>query len=168
MELTIVKPDENHASAIATICANGWRQTVEGKLSEAYQIKTVDFWYRYERVRKDISKGIYTYVALINDEVVGVIGGGQTKPNSGEVFVLYVDEEYRYTGVGKQLLEKFTQHQLKTNVNEQWVSVQDGNQRGIPFYKARGFDFQKKRIEHTETGEKQVSLRYKRYISHLS
>lgn len=33
---------------------------------------------------------------------------------------------------------------LNINVNEQWVSVQDGNQRGIPFYEARGFAFQKK------------------------
>ncbi|WP_240335281.1 hypothetical protein [Paraliobacillus sediminis] len=103
MELTIVKPDENHASAVATICANGWRQTVEGKFSEAYQIKTVDFWYQYERVSKDISKGIYTYVAIINDEVVGVIGGGQTKANSGEVFVLYVDEENLHNTNLKQM-----------------------------------------------------------------
>ncbi|WP_232827950.1 GNAT family N-acetyltransferase [Paraliobacillus sp. X-1268] len=145
MELTIVKPSENHTSEIATICTNGWKQTVENKLSDKHQVKTVAFWYQKERVKQDIEKGIYTYVALIDDKVVGVIGGGLKEPNIGEIFVFYVDEEYRYKGVGKQLLERFTEYQLKINVKEQWVSVQDGNQRGIPFYEARGFTFQKKK-----------------------
>lgn len=43
MKITIVKPTENHIEAISRICSNGWKQTVEGKLSEEYQEQNVAF-----------------------------------------------------------------------------------------------------------------------------
>jgi GNAT superfamily N-acetyltransferase len=164
MDVLISKPNTNHTEAIATICSEGWMQTVEGVLSDDYQRKNINFWYNYERVFDDISNGLYSYIALCNSQVVGVIGGGLTGGNVGEVFVLYVDETYRYKGIGRLLLEKLTQEQVSSGVNEQWVSVQEGNQRGIPFYEARGFVFQKKKPTITETGEKQISLRYSRIV----
>ena len=79
-------------------------------------------------------------------------------PGVGEVFVLYIDETYRYQGIGRRLLKALTQQQLAHDATEQWVSVQKGNQRGIPFYKARGFVFQEEMTTLTDTKEKQVSL----------
>ncbi|MDL4842321.1 GNAT family N-acetyltransferase [Aquibacillus rhizosphaerae] len=104
------------------------------------------------------------HIALLNSDVVGVIGGVITKPSVGEVFVLYVNEAYLYKGIGRRLFEALTKDQKHKNAVEQWVSVQEGNQRGIPFYEARGFLFQKSKITLTETGEKQVSLRYSRIL----
>ncbi|MFC4560163.1 GNAT family N-acetyltransferase [Virgibacillus kekensis] len=164
MEVTIAKPSEHHTEGIASVCAAGWRQTVEGKLSVAYQEQNVEFWYNHQRVRDDIKAGNYSHVALHNLEVVGVAGGGMTGPKTGEVFVLYVDESCRYQGIGRQLLEALTDEQIELGANEQWVSVQEDNQYGIPFYEARGFIFQEKRITETETGEKQVSRRYLRKL----
>ncbi|WP_440898140.1 GNAT family N-acetyltransferase [Amphibacillus sp. Q70] len=80
------------------------------------------------------------------------------------MFVLYVDEKYRYKGIGRQLLNAFTVEQKEKGVTEQWVSVQDGNQRGIPFYQARGFSLKKKQELLTDTGEKFISLQYARKI----
>lgn len=164
LSVSIVKSNTKHTEAIASICATGWRQTVEGKLSEEYQMKNIEFWYRYERVYNDIEAGFYSHVALFNSEVVGVIGGAMTDSNIGEIFVLYVDETHRYKGIGRFLLEAITQEQIDYGATEQWVSVQEGNQRGIPFYEARGFLYQKKKVTFTETDEKQVSLRYVRKI----
>lgn len=164
MEIVIEKPVAAHAEAIAAICAKGWKQTVEGRLSEAYQKQNVAYWYNSERVKKDIEAGSYSYIALYNDAVVGVIGGGKTSATAGEIYVLYVDEDLRYKGIGKILLEGFTQQQITEGVTEQWVSVQEGNRRGIPFYEARGFSCKDKEITETETGERQVSLRYTRAI----
>ncbi|SEN97502.1 Ribosomal protein S18 acetylase RimI [Mesobacillus persicus] len=166
MNITIVKPDLKHAEAIATICSTGWKQTVEGLLSDEYQKKNVEFWYNLDRVCKDITSGAYSHVALVNSEVVGVIGGGMTGPHVGEVFVLYVDESYRYRGIGRRLLEALSQQQLVQGATEQWVSVQKGNQRGIPFYEARKFVFHEEKTTWTETNEKQVSLRYSRPLSY--
>lgn len=164
MNLSIVKANTKYTVAIADICAAGWKQTIEGKLSEEYQTKNVDFWYNHEKVYNDINAGFYSHVALFNSEVVGVIGGAMTGQNVGEIFVLYVDEAYRYKGIGRRLLNAFTEQQIDSGATEQWVSVQEGNQRGIPFYEARGFVYQKEKNTITETGEEQVSLRYSRQL----
>jgi len=108
---------------------------------------------------------MYSYVALNdNSEVAGVIGGGITEVSVGEIFVFYVDETYRYKGIGRLLLEALTKEHKDKGVTEQWVSVQKNNYKGIPFYKARDFVFHHKRITYTDTNEEQVSLRYLRKI----
>jgi ribosomal protein S18 acetylase RimI-like enzyme len=164
LDISIVKPETKHTEGIAEICSAGWRQTVEGKLSEKYQKKNVEFWYNHEKVSKDILHGMYSYIALEDQKVVGVVGAGITEPANGEIFVLYVDETYRYMGIGRLLLEKVTKDQQNQGVVKQWVSVQEGNQLGLPFYEARGFSFQHKRLTYTDTNEKQLSLRYARKI----
>ncbi|MER2060485.1 MAG: GNAT family N-acetyltransferase, partial [Niallia sp.] len=164
-QILIEKPKLEHAKAIQRICSTGWRQTVEEMLSEECQKQTVEFWYTFNRIEKDIKNGSYSYVALLGSEVVGVIGGGITGKNVSEVFVLYMDEKYRYQGIGRLLLEALTKDQVEIGATKQWVSVQEGNHRGIPFYEARGFIFQEKKIAVTKTGEEQVSLRYARAIS---
>ncbi|WP_090239423.1 GNAT family N-acetyltransferase [Lentibacillus halodurans] len=164
MNVTIAKPQTKHAKAIAAICSSGWKQTVEGKLSEEYQIQNIVYWYNHERVVHDIHNGAYTFTALIDSKVAGVIGGGMIGPNAGEIFVLYVDETYRYKGIGRHLLEVLTQKQMISGAAEQWVSVQKGNQLGIPFYEARGFKCHGRRVTTTETGEKKVALRYSRQV----
>lgn len=164
MNVSINKPTENHIEAISAICSAGWKQTVEGKLSEEYQEQNVAFWYNHERIRSDMEAGYYTHVALIDSNVAGVIGGGLTSPGVSEVFILYVDEAYRYKGIGRLLLEALTELQKEQGATAQWVSVQEGNQRGIPFYEARGFKLQGKKTELTDTGEEQVSLRYSREV----
>lgn len=164
MEIVIEKLKTIHAEAIAHICSSGWRQTVEGILSEAYQIKNAAYWYNNERVKKDIQAGVYSFIALQDTTVVGVIGGGKTNLHTGEIYVLYVDENYRYQGIGKKLLQALTEQQITEGVTEQWVSVQENNDRGIPFYEARGFIYKGKKITETDTGEQQVSLRYARFL----
>jgi ribosomal protein S18 acetylase RimI-like enzyme len=160
----ITKPEISHAEAIADICSKGWQQTVAGKLSEEFQRQNVDFWYNLSRVKEEIQSGSYCYVAMQAGQVLGVIGGAMTGQATGEVFVLYVDESARYKGAGKLLLEALTKDQTQQGASEQWVSVQEGNTLGIPFYEARGFCLRGKKSNLTETGETQVSLRYYREI----
>ena len=82
----------------------------------------------------------------------------------GEIFVLYVNEEHRYKGIGRELLQALTEDQIESDVRDQWVSVQEDNSLGIPFYEARGFVSQSKKTTVTETGEIQISLRYMRQL----
>jgi ribosomal protein S18 acetylase RimI-like enzyme len=57
---------------------------------------------------------------------------------AGEVFVLYLGPNRRNEGIGTMLLEAITKQQKEEyNASEQWVSVQKGNEKGIPFYEAR-------------------------------
>jgi GNAT superfamily N-acetyltransferase len=45
----------------------------------------------------------------------------------------------RRAGIGTALLEFLTQQQAATGATEQWVSVTEENDLGIPFYLAKGF-----------------------------
>lgn len=161
-KMEIRKPCSDDAKEIAFICSEGWKQTVSEQLSIQYQMETIKKWYNLDRVQEDIDKGNYTYVATDSEKLIGVIGGGITAPKVGEIYVFYVSEKYRYQGVGKELLATLTKEQRKNGIMEQWVSVQQGNHRGIPFYEARGFHFHSTKVNDTKTREKQVSLRYYR------
>lgn len=138
MNISIIKATTEHVKEISRICSIGWRQTVEGFYTEEYQIKNVEFWYNHKRVAEDIVKGTYTHVALVDGRVAGTIGGTITEPGVSEIFVFYVDDVYRYKGIGRTLLDAFTKEHLKQGATEQ-LSVQEGNELGIPFYKSRGF-----------------------------
>lgn len=164
MTLVIRKPEVIDAGRIVDICSTSWRQTVEGKLSSTFVQQTVNYWYNAEKVEQDIKKGSYSYVAEIDGKVAGVIGGGMTGKKRAEVYVFYIDKEYRYHGIGTALLHKLTEHQQRKGANEQWVSVQQNNELGLPFYKARGFIQQSVKETKSAAGEVQVSLRMKRDI----
>lgn len=139
MNISIIKSGTEHAGDVSRICAEGWRQTVQGIYSEEEQDENVAYWYNFKKVTDDISDGIYTHVALVDGEVAGTIGGVMTNINSSEIYVFYIDEEFRYQGIGKKLLEAFTEEHMDNGATDQYASVQEGNDLGIPFYKARGF-----------------------------
>lgn len=164
MNLTIRHPMTKDAKRVADICSDGWKQTVEGKLSKTVQLNTVQHWYNYEKVRSDIKKGNYTYVAEIDGDIAGVIGSGIVSKKVGQIFVFYVDQRYRYRGVGKQLLKQLTDKQKKKGVIIQRVSVQKDNEFGIPFYKSNGFEVVGERSADTGTNEVQVSLKMERSL----
>lgn len=164
MALVIRKPEPEDAERIADICSTGWRQTVEGKMSSKFQQQTVNYWYNPDKVTADIKKGSYSYVAEKDGIIRGVIGGGMTGAKTAEVYVFYIDDKYRYHGIGKTLLDELTQHQKRKGADEQWVSVQQDNELGLPFYKARGFVCQSLKETKSADGEVQVSLRMKRQI----
>jgi GNAT superfamily N-acetyltransferase len=58
---------------------------------------------------------------------------------AGNVYVLYLDPALRGQGIGTALLGFITDQQRAAGAVEQWVSVTEGNDLGIPFYMARGF-----------------------------
>ncbi|HIW11583.1 MAG TPA: GNAT family N-acetyltransferase [Candidatus Salinicoccus stercoripullorum] len=162
--LVIRRPEISDALRIAVICSEGWRQTVDGTMSESFQRSIISFWYTEDKVAGDIRRGSYSYVAEVNGVVAGVIGGGMTALDTSKVFVFYVDREYRYRGIGKELLAKITEGHRKRGAVCQWVSVQEGNEHGLPFYEARGFVYQRDKKTKTETGEVQISRRYRREL----
>lgn len=164
MKIDIVACQPKHAKEIAEICAIGWRQTVEGQFSDKYMDITTNFWYREERVKNDIEKGNYRYSAIVDGKVVGTIGGILTEEKISWIWVFYINEAYRYKGIGKQLLHTYTNEHIQAGATEQWVSVQDQNTLGIPFYKANGFRAEKRVETKTETDENLITWHYKRIL----
>lgn len=96
-------------------------------------------WYNVNRVREDIANGIYTHVAIADGKVAGTIGGILTEEGTSEIYVFYMDEKYRYQGIGSKLLERFTAEHVNDGATDQYASVEEDNELGIPFYTSRGF-----------------------------
>ena len=164
MILDIRKVEVGDTDRIADVCSNGWRETVAGKLSETAQRKIVRHWYNHEKVKSDIKKGSYTYAAVADNRVIGVIGGGMAGKNTGHIFVFYIDRNYRYQGIGKKLLRKLTEHQIQKGAEVQRVSVQKDNELGLPFYQAHGFKVVEEVEASTGTDEIQISLKMQRVL----
>ncbi|WKA55453.1 GNAT family N-acetyltransferase [Planococcus shixiaomingii] len=168
--MEIVKADPQHVHGIIDVCVAGYWATYGETHSKEYIERVINVFYNPERVLTEVTLtdrnwGGY-FVALDGGEVVGAGGGGMIGETAGEVFVLYLKPGRRNEGIGTLLLNAITKQQKEEfGATEQWVSVQKGNAKGIPFYEARGFRFQQEQIgyENAEQ-ENYVSLRYYRRL----
>lgn len=168
--VSIRKATKNDAKALANLLAKSQWFTYESLFSEVYIQKLIDQYYNVQRIEQEIvfiSEEWHGYfIAEMNGELVGAIGGGMNDETVGEVYVLYLDPAIRGQGIGTRLLDFFTKIQKHTyGAYEQWVSVAKGNNYGIPFYEARGFIFQHEELAYGTIEEDQdVSLKYRRDI----
>lgn len=136
----------SEASAIGAVCREGFAASSRGLLSPSTIEQQAAAYYAPDRMRGEILTAGeeprwqgYVVAATGAGEVLGAAGGGVTPDGAGQVFVLYLDPALRGRGVGTALLDFVTAQQRSAGATEQWVSVTDGNQLGIPFYLARGF-----------------------------
>lgn len=157
-----------HIEGISRVCSEGCLDTY-GEIRSLENIKRNNkIFYNHDRIYHELDEADGWdgyFVALDDGLVVGAIGGGMIDEGKSEVYVLYLDPKRRGEGIGTQLLNHLTDIQRKNGSKEQWVSVQKGNYKGIPFYEARGFNFmdEKEAFSNSE-GENYVSLRYRRNI----
>ncbi|BCB04050.1 GNAT family N-acetyltransferase [Bacillus sp. KH172YL63] len=167
--IQIKQADPSHVRGIMRVCSGGYWATYGDMYTDSYIERVIEEFYNEERVLKEVKErnwhwGGY-FVAVENDEVVGAAGGGMISESDGELFVLYIDPARRNEGIGTMLLDAVT-HQQKHDfkADKQWVSVQKGNEKGIPFYEARGFVFKREKESYRDEGEGYVSLRYEREL----
>lgn len=159
----------NHAPGIQSVCVRGYTATVTDLFSAEKISRVCELYYNQPRILKEITETSQEWqgyiVALENDEVVGAIGGGMTGSHISEVFVLYLDPTRRNEGIGTKLLEFLTIEQQNLGATEQWVSVLKDNQKGIPFYQARGFEYySEKQAPNGEQNDPVLEDRYVRKI----
>lgn len=133
-------------SAICDVCRAGFAVSSHGLLSPTTIERQAHLYYNPARVREEITTagdmpGWQGYVVAVSEfgEVLGAAGGGVTDQAVGIVYVLYLKPSLRGRGIGTALLEFVTEQQKSEGATEQWVSVTEGNDLGIPFYLARGF-----------------------------
>jgi GNAT superfamily N-acetyltransferase len=132
--------------SICAVCREGFAVSSQGLLSPAAIERQVDAYYDPARVRGEIAAAgdapeWQGYVVAVSEsgEVLGAGGGGVTDAGVGNVHVLYLRPSLRGRGIGTALLDFVTEQQKAGGATEQWVSVTEGNDLGIPFYVARGF-----------------------------
>jgi ribosomal protein S18 acetylase RimI-like enzyme len=137
------KAETRDVEAICRICAEGWRDTYAELYDSAYIERTIQQFYVPERVCRELDacEGWDGWWVAEDEQgvVVAAGGGGSTAPGIAEVFVLYADPARRGAGAGTVVLEAITDQQRARGALEQWVSVEPENDKGLPFYRARGF-----------------------------
>ncbi|WP_342431627.1 GNAT family N-acetyltransferase [Neobacillus sp. FSL H8-0543] len=166
----IRKANHMDVQGISKVCSDGYWATYKDTHSEKYINRVIEEFYNPDRILNEVTNtsrewGGY-FVAIEGNEVIGAGGGGMIDETAGEVFVLYLNPNRRNEGIGTRILDAITKQQIEEfHASEQWVSVAKGNQKGIPFYEARGFIFKHERGSYgNEEGEQYISLRYYRPI----
>ena len=146
MDLLAVRRSEaKDVEVIASICSDGWRQTYKDILPQSYIEEVIADYYSLERVSKECAENTPYFhgywVAEMDGQVVGCIGGGIDQENAGHIYVFYVRPELKRQGVGSALLKEFTAYQKSSyGIKEQWVSfLTEGNHIGHAFYEKNGF-----------------------------
>ncbi|MBC9732791.1 GNAT family N-acetyltransferase [Nocardioides sp. zg-578] len=137
---------------MCAVCRAGFAVSSAGLLAPATIERQAQQYYDPARVRREIATagadpGWQGYVVAASDAgaVLGAAGGGVSGGTDGtvgavgNVYVLYLDPALRGRGIGTALLDFVTAQQRAEGATEQWVSVTEGNDLGIPFYLARGF-----------------------------
>lgn len=166
----INKADTRHVSGISKVCSDGYWLTYNEIHSEEYIKRIIREFYNHERIQSEVTEtsrewGGY-FIAIEDNEVIGAIGGGMINDTAGEVFVLYLHPNRRNEGIGTMLLDTLTKQQKEQfKATEQFVSVAKGNQKGIPFYEAKGFIFKNEQNGYGNLEEENyITLRYSRKI----
>ncbi|WP_300639629.1 GNAT family N-acetyltransferase [Nocardioides sp.] len=143
-EVRLARPGEE--GAICAVCRAGFAASSQGLLPPGVIERQANLYYDPARVREEIDTAGDTaewqgYVVAASGEgaVLGAAGGGVTGRSTGNVHVLYLDPGLRGRGIGTALLDFLTEQQRSEGASQQWVSVTEGNELGIPFYLARGF-----------------------------
>ena len=164
-----IRPAEpGDAEGVARVCAAGWRDTYAGLMAPERIETVIAEYYTPERICREIGPADEWdgwIVAVEDADVVGAGAGGMTAPAIGELFVLYLHPRRRGEGIGTRLVETITEQQRIQGAREQWVSVEPGNDKALPFYRARGFEVRGTRPEWGTAPEAgRLSLRLMRRL----
>ncbi|HLN76593.1 MAG TPA: GNAT family N-acetyltransferase [Nocardioidaceae bacterium] len=143
-EVRLARPAES--GQICEVCTEGFTASSVGILPPETILRQAGTYYSPARVRGEVESAGATrawqgYVVAVNPDgrVLGAAGGGVREGQVGQVYVLYLRTDLRGCGIGTALLDFVTEQQRRAGAREQWVSVTEGNDLGIPFYLARGF-----------------------------
>jgi ribosomal protein S18 acetylase RimI-like enzyme len=139
-------------AAICEICTVAYHDTYANLVPDDYVERVIDEFYRPERVAGEIAPSPpswFGYLVVEEDgRVRGTAGGGVTAPGVGELFVIYLDPAERGRGLGTLLLDRIIEQVAGAGAAELWASVVVDNEKGLPFYRARGFEQIGKRKAH--------------------
>ena len=114
---------------------------------------TVNKMYPLQEEGKNYFKGRITkdggcaLMAILDGEVVGYLVGGIVKEDDyrnkiklAEIEYMYVLEDYRSKGIGKQLFDAFVTWAKEKRAERVMVVASEKNRRAIEFYEGEGFE----------------------------
>ena len=153
---------ENEIGQIAKIIDEDWKIAYKGIINQEYW-DSLNYKDRKKR-RREKNKKEKGIVYVEDNLVKGYCRFGQSKEEKelGEVYALYVKNEFRKCGIGKKLLEKVEEMLKNNGYKEMIIWCLQENKIGRNFYEKQGgilFKERKFKIGNKYYGE--VSYKYK-------
>jgi GNAT superfamily N-acetyltransferase len=143
--VTTVRPaTSDDADAIGRIQVETWT-TAYADLLPRETIEAFDVDARQAMWREGLGRaprpGSATFVALVEDEVVGfaTVGASHSEDGSGELYAIYVDPSRWGDGAGRALIERAEASLRESGFPEALLWVLEGNERAERFYRAGGW-----------------------------
>jgi len=134
---------------VQRIAREAWHAAYDDILGEETVDAMVDEWYEDDAIEAGVEHEAQDFfVAVVDEEVVGYTHVGPHPPRRvHQIYRLYVDPDHWREGIGRNLLAEAEQALYDRDVTAYEAEVLAGNDRGIAFYEAVGFE----RVDEQET-----------------
>lgn len=115
-------------------------------LNKHHEAQSVHFKQRFQHFSFETRKGallskekLYILTAKDKGKLIGYCIAGKTD-HEGEIESLYVESDYRKSGIGKQFIRDSIKWLENQNVDEIILKVAAGNEQVVDFYRTFGFE----------------------------
>lgn len=142
VEVTIRPAQVHDVPAIQQVARESWHAAYDGVLGPEAVEKMIEQWYAEDALERSVTDEDQPFVVAVDgDELVG-FANATREPESGTWHLarIYVDPEHWGEGVGTALLEWIETTLDRRGVDAYELAVLAGNDVGVAFYEARGFD----------------------------
>jgi len=167
--VTTVRPATSaDAEAIGRVQVETWR-TAYARLLPQETIDTFDVGERQTLWRDGLGRtprpGSATFVALVEDEIVGfaTVGASYSEDGTGELYAIYVEPSSWGNGAGRALIERSEASLRESGFPEALLWVLEGNERAERFYRAAGWQRDGEK-EDVFQGATVTELRYRKRL----
>lgn len=130
----------NDAVSIAKVHVDSWRTTYQNVLPAEF-LENLSYEQRTKLWENNL-KEQQVYVAEIEEKIIGFSVGGKERTGHyenylGELYAIYLLENYQNQGIGGLLFNQVIKELKESNLNSMLVWVLEGNE-AEHFYKAKG------------------------------
>lgn len=138
MNIEIFKPSIDDAKKMIEVLDSTWITTYRDLIPDSilsYRISIRED--RLKEMSENILKNNNYFVARYNDEIIGLVEYGKSRNSDykdyGEIYSLYVLEEYQGISAGKRLFFKAIKELIEMNYKNMLLNVLVGN-KAVNFY----------------------------------
>ena len=144
--LKIRRAEVHDALQIAQVHVGTWQFAYRGQMPDAFLNSLsvenrAKFWQETLSIPNSVP---VVWVAEENDKVVGFCSMGMSrdddrKPETGEIYAIYVDSNSMGKGVGSKLMDKGVETLRQNGFEEATLWVLDTNEKTRRFYESKGW-----------------------------
>ncbi len=122
-----------------------WLDTYTGLLPDSVIQTAITVWQSKESILTGLQNRQAFYSGYFEGgELVGMVSAGKIDENTVRIFQLYVLPSHQRKGIGSKLMDAAIQH--FRGAAKVVLDVEEGNKKGISFYRKYGFTYPRKTV----------------------